>query len=321
MFSLLWNSLIIDPMLNALLWLYGAVGNFVLAIAIFTIITRVIMLPLNLRQQRSMAKTQEMQPQIRAIQQKYKDNPQKMQEEFNKIGYNPAESLSGCLPLIATMPILFGLFAVLRIVLGTTPQALLEMTQRAYPFIDLTALLPIDSQFLWMNLGQPDPFYVLPVLVFITTFLQTKVSMPPKPKNGSADKKKQQQDDPTAAMTQSMQYTMPLMFGFFALTFQAGLSIYFILSNVIGIGQGYYTRKVMEREKVEREESKKAADTAAAVNGGGTDGVGAANGRAPAEESTEQETTAAETAVKATATKPPARGTSSTSKRKKKKGK
>ncbi|MCL4267359.1 MAG: membrane protein insertase YidC [Anaerolineae bacterium] len=311
MFSLLWNSVIIDPMLNALLWLYGALGNFVLAIAIFTIITRIIMLPLNLRQQRSMARTQEMQPQIRAIQQKYKDNPQKMQEEFARIGYNPAESLTGCLPLIATMPVLFGLFAVLRIVLGTTPQSLLEMTQRAYSFIDLTALLPIDSQFLWMNLGQPDPLYVLPVLVFITTFLQTKASMPPKPKNGEADKKgKQQQDDPTAAMTQSMQYTMPLMFGFFALTFQAGLSIYFILSNLIGIGQGYYTRKVMERERAVREETKKAAESGAA------NGDGAANGRV-----TTQDTTGDETVTQTVAPKPPTKGTTTPSKRKKKKNK
>jgi YidC/Oxa1 family membrane protein insertase len=288
MFSFLWNSVIIDPMLNALLWLYGVLGNFVVAIAIFTIITRIIMLPLNMRQQRSMAKTQEMQPQIRAIQQKYKDNPQKMQEEFAKIGYNPAESLSGCLPLIATMPILFGLFAVLRIALGTTPQSLLELTQRAYPFIDLTALLPIDSQFLWMNLGQPDPFYVLPILVFVTMFIQTRISTPPKPQNnGDGKGKQQQQDDPTAAMTQSMQYTMPLMFGFFSLSFQAGLSIYFILSNVIGIGQGYYTKKVMEREKAAREENKKVAEIEA------VSGNGSANGRVPTETTADEPKAAA----------------------------
>lgn len=261
--SVVWNVGIIDPMLNALLWLYGILGNnFVLAIAVFTVITRIIMLPLNLRQQRSMVRTQEMQPQIRAIQQKYKDNPQKMQEEFARIGYNPAESLTGCLPLLATMPVLFGLFTVLRIVLGTTPQSLLELTQRAYGMVDLTALLPIDSQFLWMNLGQPDPFYVLPVLVFVTMFLQTRLSTPAKKKEDENSKKnakggKAQDDDPTAAMTQSMQYTMPLMFGFFSLSFQAGLSIYFVLSNVIGIGQGYYTRRIMEKEKVLREEEKK----------------------------------------------------------------
>ncbi len=312
LFSIIWNGAIIDPMLNALLLLYGLVGNFVVAIAIFTVITRIIMLPLSMRQQRSMARTQEMQPQIRAIQQKYKDNPQKMQEEFGKIGYNPAESLTGCLPLIATMPILFGLFAVLRIVLSTTPQSLLELTQRAYSFIDLTALLPINSQFLWMNLGQPDPFYVLPILVFVTMFVQTRISTPAAQRNQNKDadqKKKQQQDDPTAAMTQSMQYTMPLMFGFFSLSFQAGLSIYFVLSNLIGIGQGYYTRKVMENEKTARENGKDLKES-----GKPAEAVSSSNGRVSTEA---QKEIAGQPEVWAKTAKPPAK--KSTSKRKKKK--
>ena len=253
----MWDLLIINPITNALLWLYGILGNnFLLALTVFTVFTRILMLPLNLRQQRSMAKTQEMQPQIRAIQQKYKDNPQKMQEEFQRIGYNPAESLSGCLPMLATMPILFGLFQVLRLVLGSTPQTLFELTQRVYAGIDLTNLLPIESNFLWLNLGQPDPLYILPILVFVTMFVQTKFTSPSaakkdddKSKNNSKKGGKDQQDDPTAAMTQSMQYTMPIMFGFFSLSFQSGLSIYFVLSNLIGIVQGLYTRQVMEAEK------------------------------------------------------------------------
>jgi YidC/Oxa1 family membrane protein insertase len=254
----MWDLLIINPITNALLWLYDILGNnFILALTVFTVFTRVIMLPLNLRQQRSMVKTQEMQPQIRSIQQKYKDNPQKMQEEFQKIGYNPAESLSGCLPLLATMPILFGLFQVLRLVLGSTPQTLFELTQRVYSGIDLTNLLPIESNFLWLNLGQPDPLYILPILVFVTMFVQTKFTSPSaakkkddKGKNSKGNSKdKDKQDDPTAAMTQSMQYTMPIMFGFFSLSFQSGLSIYFVLSNLIGIGQGLYTRRIMEAEK------------------------------------------------------------------------
>lgn len=251
----MWDLLIIDPITNALLWLYAVLGNnFILALTVFTILTRILMLPLNLRQQRSMVKTQEMQPQIRAIQQKYKDNPQKMQEEFQKIGYNPAESLSGCLPLLATMPILFGLFQVLRLVLGSTPQTLFELTQRVYSGIELTNLLPIESNFLWLNLGQPDPYYILPILVFVTMFVQTKFTSPSSNNNKTDDKNKKkgakdQQDDPAQAMTQSMQYTMPIMFGFFSLSFQSGLSIYFVLSNLIGIAQGLYTRQIMEAEK------------------------------------------------------------------------
>jgi len=252
----MWDLLIINPITNALLWLYDILGNnFILALTVFTVFTRILMLPLNLRQQRSMVKTQEMQPQIKAIQTKYKDNPQKMQEEFQKIGYNPAESLSGCLPLLATMPILFGLFQVLRLVLGSTPQTLFELTQRVYAGIDLTNLLPIKSNFLWLNLGQPDPLYILPILVFVTMFVQTKFTSPSTAKKDDNKNKnnkkggKDQQDDPTSAMTQSMQYTMPIMFGFFSLSFQSGLSIYFVLSNLIGIAQGLYTRRIMEAEK------------------------------------------------------------------------
>ena len=244
----MWDSLVIDPMINALLVLYSFLGqNFVLAIAVFTILIRLVTLPLNLRQQRSMMQTQEMQPQIQAIQKKYKDNPQKMQDEFKKIGYNPADSLMGCLPMLIQMPILIGLYRAILVVLGNTPQSLFELTQRVYPGIDLTTLLPIDNQFLWLNLGQPDPYYVLPVLVFVTMFAQQKLLSPKKKEDANGKNKKNQQDDPMAGMTQSMQYTMPLMFGFFSLTFQAGLSVYFVMSNLIGIAQGLYIRRVMPK--------------------------------------------------------------------------
>ena len=276
--SEIWNLFIINPMTNALLWLTGSLGgNFILALVIFTIITRVIMLPLNLRQQRSMMKTQELQPQIKAIQSKYKDNPQKMQEEFAKIGYNPADTLTGCLPMLATMPILFGLFQVLRLVLGTTPQALFELTQRVYPWIDLTRLLPIDSSFLWMNLGQPDPLYILPVLVFVTMFLQTKLTTPAKKKEDDKKQKGKKEDDPAAAMSQSMQYTMPIMFGFFSLSFASGLSIYFILSNLVGIAQGWYTRRVMEREKELQAQKKKLQKMGMAASASETAALGEEN--------------------------------------------
>ncbi len=254
--SLIWNEYVINPMLNAMLLLYDFLGNnLILAILVFTILIRLLTLPLNLRQQRSMLRTQEMQPQIQAIQKKYKDNPQKMQEEFNKIGYNPAESLTGCLPLLIQMPILFGMFTVFRIMLGTTPLALYELTQRVYSGINLSSILPIDNTFWIWNLGQPDPYLVLPILVFATMFIQQKFMTPAKKKDNGKGK----QDDPTAAMTQSMQYTMPLMFGFFSLQFQAGLSIYFIFSNLIGILQSWYTRKVVPQP--EASAIKKTAET------------------------------------------------------------
>ena len=242
----MWDTLIVNPMINALLFFYDLLGNnFILAIAVFTILIRVLTLPLNMRQQRSMMRTQEMQPQIQAIQKKYKNDPQKMQEEFRKIGYNPADTLSGCLPTLLQFPILIGLYQAIIIVLGTTPQALFELVPRVYPAINLTPIIPVENMFLWMNLSQPDPFFVLPIVVFGSMFIQQKLLAP-------STKGQNQQDNPAAAMTQSMQYTMPLMFGFFSLQFPSGLSIYFILANIIGIVQGLYMRRITEREKAER---------------------------------------------------------------------
>ncbi len=246
MLSFLWNEVILNPMVNGLLWLYDILGNnFVLALAVFTVIVRVLTLPLNIRQQKSMLKTQEMQPQIKAIQEKHRDNPQKMQEEFQKIGYNPAEALSGCLPLVIQMPILFGLYRVIFFVLGSTPQALFELTERAYDAINLSALLPVDNRFLWINLSQPDPFYVLPILIFVTMFLQQKLLTPATQTQQKNNTKKGQQPDPMGQMNQTMLYTMPIMFGFLSLQFPSGLSIYWVLSNLIGIFQGYYVRQAM----------------------------------------------------------------------------
>lgn len=246
MLSFLWNEVILNPMVNGLLWLYDILGNnFVLALTVFTVIVRLVTLPLNIRQQKSMLKTQEMQPQIKAIQDKYRDNPQKMQEEFQKIGYNPAETLSGCLPLIIQMPILIGLYRAIFFLLGSTPQALFELTERVYNFINLGALLPVDNRFLWLNLGQPDPFYVLPVLVFVTMFVQQKLLSPASQTPPKSNANKNQKPDATAQMNQTMQYTMPIMFGFLSLQFSAGLSIYWVLANIIGIFQGYYVRQAM----------------------------------------------------------------------------
>lgn len=246
----MWDTLILNPMINTLLLLYDFLGNnFILAITVFTVVIRLLTLPLNLRQQRSSMRMQEMQPQIQKIQKKYRDNPQKMQEEFQKIGYNPLDTLTGCLPLLIQFPILFGLYQAILQVLSATPEALFDLTQRVAPWIDLTALLPVDNQFLWMNLGQPDPRLVLPLLVFATMFLQQKLLSPTMSSKSNDDG---DDDNPMASMTQSMQYTMPIMFGFFSLQFPAGLSIYFVLSNIIGIGQGFYMRRTMDTEDEEK---------------------------------------------------------------------
>ncbi|HSH05859.1 MAG TPA: YidC/Oxa1 family membrane protein insertase [Anaerolineae bacterium] len=247
--SFLWNTLILDPMTNALLVLYSLLGDsFFLSIAVFTVATRLIMLPMNLRQQRNMVKMQDLQPQIREIQKKYRDNPQKMQEEFMKIGYNPAESLVGCLPLLLQMPIFIGLYRAIYLILGSTPQALFDLQHRVYESIDLSSLLPITNKFLWLNLAQPDPFLVLPLLVGGTMYISQKLLTPASTGND--------EDNPMAAVSQQMLVMMPLMFGFAALSFPAGLSLYFILSNMIGMGQSYLVKRSRDKFLEEHEAEK-----------------------------------------------------------------
>ncbi len=242
----MWDTLIINPMINALLWLYDFLGNnFFLAITVFTVILRVATLPTQMRQQRNSMKMQALQPQIQEIQKKYRDNPQKMSEEFKKIGYNPAETLTGCLPLLLQMPILIGLYRAILVILGSTPQSLLELSQRVYSGIDLAALLPITNRIGWLNLAQPDPYLILPALVLVSSYLSQKILMPPKKQEEEKGGKKKQDDNPMAGVTQSMQYTMPIMFGVMSLTFPAGLSIYWILTSMIGVVLGYYVRQQM----------------------------------------------------------------------------
>ena len=245
--SFIWQNYIINPLTNMLLILYDVLfDNFFLALVAFTAIVRLAMIPLSLRQQRSMAKTQEMQPQIQAIQKKYRDDPAKMQEEFAKIGYNPADSLLGCLPLLLQMPIFFGLYRAIIIVMSSTPQGLYQLSERASSrFIDLTSILPIDNSFGWLNLAQPDQLFILPVLVGGTMYIQQKFLSPTPPQN----KSKNGEPDTAASVQQSMQVTMPLMFGFMAMQFPSGLSIYFVISNLIGIVQGAIMKRSREKEK------------------------------------------------------------------------
>ena len=270
----MWDTFIVNPMINALLWFYNLLGqNFILAIAALTILIRLVTLPLNMKQQRSMMRTQEIQPEINAIQKKYRDNPQKMQEEFRRIGYNPTDTLSGCLPTLLQFPILIGLYQAITTILGTTPQALFELVPRVYSAINVTQLIPVENKFAWLNLSQPDPFFILPLVVFGSMFIQQKLLTPTPPKGQTP------QDNPAAGMSQSMMYTMPLMFGFFSLQFPAGLSIYFILANIIGIAQGLYMKRITDREKAERAargetrptiiEAEKATKSRPSANGAG----------------------------------------------------
>src|SRR4030065_1061378 len=155
----MWDTIILDPMINSLLWIYDLLGNnFGLAIIVFTALIRLVTLPLTLQQQRSTQKMQEMQGSKawQDMQKKYKDDKQKIQKEqlklYQEVGFNP---LSGCLPTLIQLPIIFGLYGAIIRALATTPPQLLEPANHIYDFIP-SSLIPPNSPFLYMNPGPPE---------------------------------------------------------------------------------------------------------------------------------------------------------------------
>jgi YidC/Oxa1 family membrane protein insertase len=193
------------------------VPNYGLAIILFTIAVKVVLYPLTFKQLKSMRKMQEIQPVVIELQKKYKNNQQKMQqammELYQKEGVNP---LGGCLPLLIQMPILFALFSSLRTFFDPALNPTVEIAH---------------ATFIWVpNLGNPDPYYVLPVLVAAGTFLQQKVSMVSV--SGQQDQTQK-----------TMLYVMPLIIGYVSLQFPAGLSLYWVMYSITGIMEQFLIRR------------------------------------------------------------------------------
>lgn len=228
---------LLNPFITVLALLYSIFGNnIVLAITALTVIIRLATSPLLLQQQRSTEAMQVLQPQIKRLQEKYKGDRERMSqaqmELYKEYKINP---LGGCLPLLVQLPILFALYGAITYGLGATPYQVVDLSGRLLiPGLD--SLVPLDKLWLGLDLTQAPTVggfnaaaVILPLLVMVTTWLQSKLTIPPTDPNDKSN--------PAAGMTRSMTTIMPLMFGFFALTFSVGLSIYFIVSNVVGIIQ------------------------------------------------------------------------------------
>lgn len=245
-------DIIVNPFITILLFLYRILGgNVVLTIIVFTILVRLVTYPLTIKSQRSSKVMQELQPELKKLQEKYKNDRERLAQAqwalYREYGVNP---LAGCLPLLIQLPILLGLYRAIVTTLAATPLELLNLSGRLW-LPDLSNVVPLQNKFLWLNLAVPDPLYLLPVLVVVTTWLQQKLLMPATPTGSSGDKSA----DQASQISRQMMMIMPLMFGFFSLSFASGLSIYFIGSNLIGIGQyalqGQVKLKPVKGAKVE----------------------------------------------------------------------
>ncbi len=197
---------IVQQVLTVLYNFTESVGipNLGLAIVIMTIIIKLIMYPLTQKQIQSTKAMMELQPKMKALQEKYKDDKQRLNMELANLykneGVNP---LAGCLPLAIQMPIMIGIFYGIR-----------DYNYAAHP--------EIVTSFLWLkDISQADPTYILPVLSALTTFIQTKQTMP----------------DTGNAQGKIMGYFMPLFIGYISLTFPAGLVLYWVVMNIMQIAQ------------------------------------------------------------------------------------
>ena len=225
-------ALMLRPMLNALVILYWLLAeNMAAAIIALTVLARVAFFPLTLRQFRSTARMQALQPEIEKLRTRYKDEPQELNKKmwglYREAGVNPL----GCLgPMLIQFPIWIGLYYAIIKGLGNLPGAFVYLSQRLYDWNPVGAdVLPFDTTFLWLDLAVPSSTggpldAVLPLLVGVSTWAQQKMMSP----GGASPQQRQQQ--------QIMLFMFPIMLGFFAFTFPSGLALYWFVSNGITVG-------------------------------------------------------------------------------------
>ena len=234
----LFNIIFTYPIFNALMLLYRLFGDFGLAIIVLTLIIRLILFPLTLKQFKSMKATQALQPQMAEVRKKYKDQraqAEAMQALYKEYGINP---LGGCLPLVVQMPVLFGLFYALSTVLRNA-KTVQDINKLLYPFmtpfhhfpnIDLNWFTFISPS-LHFSLGAPDPTHILPILAALATFLQLRMS---QPRNAAGT------NDSMTQQMKIMQLISPIMVLFFGWSYAAGLALYWTVSSLFGMVQQYF---------------------------------------------------------------------------------
>ena len=227
--SVFFNVVLVDPMINILVMLYILCSeNFGLAIIVFTLIVRGALTPLSVRQSKQFKAMGALQPKLKALQEKYKNDRSRISSETMKLYRENGVSPLGCLgPTFLQMPVFFALFWALRGTLPSTPENLTKLSDKLYSWLPgINQAIPIDDNFLGLSLGKittdnPLP-YLLPILVGVSTFFMQKSSSPPS----------SPQQESTNRM---LLWMMPGMLGYFTLFFETGLALYWIVSNVIGI--------------------------------------------------------------------------------------
>lgn len=231
-------GIIARPLGMLLTLIYDFVGSYGLAIVIFTVIVKLCLYPLYAKQIKSSVRMAEVQPKMAALQQKYRNDKEKLNEKMMELykeeKYNP---MSGCLPMLIQLPIIFGLFSLLR-----NPMTYIAGGDEM--------LLTVHESFLWiMDLSQPD-LWVLPILAGVSTFIsftQTQSQQAAMQQPGAAN---------TQSMMKVMKYIFPLMIIYMGRSFPAGLTIYWFVNTLVQILFNIHLNRVRKKMRAEAEKRK-----------------------------------------------------------------
>lgn len=222
-----WDRLIIYPLSQIIIWLSELFGNYyAIGIIVFTLIIRLLLFPLNKMQLKSQREMQELQPELEKLRANYPNRDresmmqlrQAEQELMQEKGIN---QFAGCLPLLIQLPVMMAL----------------------YQTIIKTEVLK-QGHFIWVNLGQPDPYFILPIIAAGLTWLNSYLMMLSNPKANQQVK--------------WMMYLMPLMILFISLNLPSAVTLYWVVSNIISVVQTLIYNNpykiIEERQQKEQEE-------------------------------------------------------------------
>lgn len=227
-------GLIAVPLGWLLSFIYSLLNDYGITLVIFTILVKGCLYPLYAAQIKSTAGMADIQPKMQALQRKYANDKEtlniKMMELYKEEKFNP---MGGCLPMVIQMPIIFGLFALLR-----NPMAYISSD---------SMLLAIHESFLWiMDLSQPD-LWILPIAAGVTTFISFSQT---QSQQGSVNNQ-------MAPMMNMMKYFFPVMIVWMGRSFPAGLTIYWFIGTLVQIGFNFRLNRLRKKMKEESEKKRK----------------------------------------------------------------
>lgn len=237
----IWNTLLVEPILNILVLFYTYIGNLGVAIILLSGLVRLVLFPLYAPTLKMAKKQKELKPELDKIKVKYKNDrkqaSQAQMELYKKHGLNPA---SGCITNIFVFIIPVALYGVINQI-TRVPDISIINTQIYFDFLKLPVDEIINLKFLYLDLAKPDRFFVLPVLAAALQFLASKMMMPSiSAAEKMAKKTADKTDDLAYNVQQQMLYMLPVMMLIFGVTLPSAVMLNILVSSVFSVVQNYF---------------------------------------------------------------------------------